>query len=62
MKLDEEHAYVRLEGGDSLELGQTVSIVPNHVCPAVNLYDELVAVQNGEVVGRWRVDARGKTT
>jgi D-serine deaminase-like pyridoxal phosphate-dependent protein len=62
VKLDEEHAYVRLDGGDSLALGQTVSVVPNHACPAVNLYDELVAVQNGEVVDRWRVDARGKST
>jgi D-serine deaminase-like pyridoxal phosphate-dependent protein len=61
-KLDEEHAYVRLEGGDSLDLGQTVSVVPNHVCPAVNLYEELVAVQGGEVVERWSVDARGKST
>jgi D-serine deaminase-like pyridoxal phosphate-dependent protein len=61
VKLDEEHAYVLLDGADSLELGQAVSVVPNHVCPAVNLYDELVAVQNGEVVDRWRVDARGKS-
>jgi D-serine deaminase-like pyridoxal phosphate-dependent protein len=61
VKLDEEHAYVQLADGDSLELGQTVSVVPNHVCPAVNLYDELIAVQNGEVVDRWKVDARGKT-
>jgi len=60
MKLDEEHAYVRLGGDDSLRLGQTVSVVPNHACPAVNLHDELVAVQAGEVVDRWRVDARGK--
>ena len=60
VKLDEEHAYVRLDGGDALELGQTVSVVPNHACPAVNLYDELVAVQNGQLE-RWPVDARGKT-
>jgi D-serine deaminase-like pyridoxal phosphate-dependent protein len=62
VKLDEEHAYVRLEAGDVLGLGQTVSVVPNHACPAVNLYDEFVAVQGGEVVDRWRVDARGKTS
>jgi D-serine deaminase-like pyridoxal phosphate-dependent protein len=62
VKLDEEHAYVQLQPGDSLELSQTVGVVPNHVCPAVNLYDELIAVQNGEVVDRWRVDARGKST
>jgi D-serine deaminase-like pyridoxal phosphate-dependent protein len=62
VKLDEEHAYVHLAAEDSLELGQQVSVIPNHACPAVNLYDELVAVRNGEVIDRWRVDARGKTT
>jgi D-serine deaminase-like pyridoxal phosphate-dependent protein len=61
VKLDEEHAYVRLGPDDSLDLGQPVRVVPNHVCPAVNLYDELVAVRGGEVVDRWRVDARGKS-
>jgi D-serine deaminase-like pyridoxal phosphate-dependent protein len=61
VKLDEEHAYVALDGADSLDLGQVVSVVPNHACPAVNLFEELVAVQNGEVVDRWAVDARGKS-
>ena len=61
VKLDEEHAYVEVAAGDSLELGQQVSVVPNHACPTVNLYDELVSVQ-GEVVDRWRVDARGRST
>jgi D-serine deaminase-like pyridoxal phosphate-dependent protein len=28
-----------------------VSMVPNHVCPVVNLVDELVIVRGGEVVG-----------
>ena len=62
VKLDEEHAYVELAAGNSLELGQQVSVAPNHACPAVNLYDELIAVRNGEVVDRWLVDARGKST
>jgi D-serine deaminase-like pyridoxal phosphate-dependent protein len=37
-----------------------VTIVPNHVCPVVNLFDEIVQTRNSEVVGVWRVDARGK--
>jgi D-serine deaminase-like pyridoxal phosphate-dependent protein len=61
VQLAEEHAYVRLQPSESLELGQTVSVVPNHVCVVANLFDELIAVQNGEVE-RWRVDARGKST
>jgi D-serine deaminase-like pyridoxal phosphate-dependent protein len=60
-KLDEEHAYVRLDPSESLELGQTVSIVPNHACVVANLFDELVAVRAGEIVACWPVDARGRS-
>jgi D-serine deaminase-like pyridoxal phosphate-dependent protein len=58
-RLNEEHGYVVLGGGDELELGQQVRIVPNHVCVAVNLFDELVGVRDGVVELRWPV-ARGR--
>jgi D-serine deaminase-like pyridoxal phosphate-dependent protein len=58
-RLNEEHGYVELGGGDELELGQQVRIVPNHVCVAVNLFDELVGVRNGAVELRWPVE-RGR--
>jgi D-serine deaminase-like pyridoxal phosphate-dependent protein len=58
-RLDEEHGYVELGDGDDLELGQQVRIVPNHVCLAVNLADELVAVRGGQLAARWRVE-RGR--
>jgi D-serine deaminase-like pyridoxal phosphate-dependent protein len=57
VRLDEEHGYV--EPADELELGQQVRIVPNHVCLAVNLGDELVAVRDGVVSVRWRIE-RGR--
>ena len=41
-------------------VGEMVSIMPNHVCPVVNLVDELVMVRSRKVVGRWPVDARGR--
>ena len=58
-KLNEEHGYLALAGGDDLELGRQVRIVPNHACVAVNLFEELVGVRNGEVEVRWPV-ARGR--
>jgi D-serine deaminase-like pyridoxal phosphate-dependent protein len=33
--------------------------VPNHVCSAVNLANELVVMRDGVVVDCWRVAARG---
>ena len=44
------------------ELGATLAVVPNHVCAAVNLADDLVVVRSGAVVDRWRVAARGANT
>jgi D-serine deaminase-like pyridoxal phosphate-dependent protein len=60
-RLDEEHAYVSLADGDSLELGQAVRVVPNHACVVSNLFDELLVMRDGEVVERWPVDARGRS-
>lgn len=60
-KLNEEHAYVSLAAGDSLELGQQVRVVPNHACVVSNLFDEFVVVQGERLVGRWKVDARGRS-
>lgn len=58
-QLYEEHGLVDLADGDELALGQQVRIVPNHVCVAVNLFDELVAVRGETVEGRWAVE-RGR--
>lgn len=60
-RLDEEHAYVSLADGERLELGQQVRIVPNHACVVSNLFDEFVVARGGEPVGRWRIDARGRS-
>src|SRR4029453_12911687 len=37
VKLEKKPAYVRRGRYDWLDLGQPVRVVPNHVCPAVNL-------------------------
>lgn len=59
VRASEEHGVVAVPPGASLELGARVRIVPNHVCPVVNLFDEAFVVSGGDVVARWRVAARG---
>ena len=59
--LSEEHAVVAVASGDSLELGQQVRIVPNHVCVVVNLADELVVHGESLEPTTWPVDARGRS-
>lgn len=61
--LSEHHATVRWpEDATPPVLGERVRVIPNHVCNAVNLVDELIAVVEGAVVDRWAVAARGCNT
>jgi D-serine deaminase-like pyridoxal phosphate-dependent protein len=60
-ELHEEHGVVDVSACDQRPaLGERVSIVPNHVCVAVNLYDEVAVHRDGEIVGSWSVSARGR--
>jgi D-serine deaminase-like pyridoxal phosphate-dependent protein len=60
VSLSEHHAVIRLAPGERPPaLGTTVAVVPNHVCNAVNLADELLAARAGALVDRWPVAARG---
>jgi D-serine deaminase-like pyridoxal phosphate-dependent protein len=60
-RLSEEHGVVALPADETgFAVGDRVEIIPNHICPAVNLTDELVMVRDGHVVDHWPVAARGK--
>lgn len=61
-RLYDYHAAVVIPPGTAApRLGEVVAIVPNHVCPVVDLFDAFVAVRAGARVGRWPVDARGRS-
>lgn len=59
-RLSEEHGFLTGEGVDELSVRDKLTLVPAHVCPVVNLADEVTVVSAGEVVDTWRVAARGK--
>jgi D-serine deaminase-like pyridoxal phosphate-dependent protein len=62
VKLSEEHGWVDVSRCDPRpSVGDVVTILPNHACAAVNLYDEVVVHRAGVVEGTWRVDARGRS-
>ena len=57
----EEHGMLDLAACDAKPvIGETVSIIPNHVCVVVNMVDQLVTVRGEEIVGTLPVAARGK--
>jgi D-serine deaminase-like pyridoxal phosphate-dependent protein len=61
-RVSDYHGQVRFpDGAARPTLGDIVAIVPNHACPAIDLYDSFVATRSGRIVGRWRVDARGRS-
>lgn len=57
-KMNEEHGYVETQG--PVKVGDKIWVIPSHVCPAVNLHDEVWYGRNGRVDGKWTVAARGK--
>mgnify|MGYP001408567869 CR=1 FL=1 len=60
-KLNEEHGHLDISRSEHrFRVGDVVTIIPNHVCTCVNMHDEVFLMKNEEVVGSWRVAARGK--
>ncbi len=60
-KMNEEHGYIDLaRAGVAFQTGERVRVIPNHICVAVNLHEQVYGVRGDTVEEVWRVDARGK--
>src|ERR687889_1989214 len=59
-RLTEEHGMLWVDEDCDLEVGDTLQIIPNHICSTVNLHDEVYLVGEDGVVEQTRVAARGK--
>jgi len=56
-RLSEEHGVLAWRGEGqpiSLEIGEVVQVIPNHVCTVFSSLNETTAVRSGKVVGHWR--------
>jgi len=60
--LSEHHAVLTWPDAPFPPLGSRLRVVPNHVCSAVNLADQLVIVRAGAGEETWPVAARGANT
>jgi D-serine deaminase-like pyridoxal phosphate-dependent protein len=60
-KLNEYHGFTTVPAGETRpSLGTVVPVVPNHVCPVVNSFEELIVTDTeGTMLQRWPVAARG---
>jgi D-serine deaminase-like pyridoxal phosphate-dependent protein len=61
-RVSDYHGVVRIPPGTpSPRVGEVVAVIPNHVCPVIDLRDSFIATRAGEIVGVWPVDARGRS-
>jgi D-serine deaminase-like pyridoxal phosphate-dependent protein len=61
-RVSDYHGQVRFaDGAPRPQLAEMVAVVPNHACPVIDLFDAFVATRSGVEVGRWQVDARGRS-
>ena len=58
--MSEEHGHVDFGPcARKPEIGERVTVIPNHTCPVSNLFDEVIGVRNGQVEQVFAVAARG---
>ncbi|MBL9210350.1 MAG: alanine racemase [Opitutaceae bacterium] len=60
VRVNEEHGYLRGSAVEALRIGERVRLTPAHVCPVVNLTDDVQVIADDRVVDTWRVEARGR--
>lgn len=59
--IDEEHGFIDItRSAHQFRVGEVLTVIPNHVCPCVNLHDEVFLLRGEQVVNQWTVRGRGK--
>ncbi len=61
LKPSEEHLPIKVDltRGATPRLGDVLLLVPKHICPSVNLAEQAVLIEDGEVAGIIDIAARG---
>jgi len=60
-KMNEEHGFVDITSAERMwKPGERVRVIPNHVCVAMNLHEQVYGIRGDEVVKTWRVEGRGR--
>lgn len=56
----EEHLVVENTENHDLKVGDVIYGIPYHICPTVALYNEVQIIRNTNILGTWKVKARGR--
>jgi D-serine deaminase-like pyridoxal phosphate-dependent protein len=61
VRLSEEHGEVDASKCDRRpKLGERVHVIPNHICPCINLHDSVMLRDIDGSMQELKIDARGK--
>lgn len=59
-RLTEEHEMIRVPEDHDLKIGDTLEIIPNHICSTVILHNDVYIKDEKGELERYAVEARGK--
>lgn len=59
-KPSEEHLPIDVGADSAPRIGDTLYLVPKHICPTVNNFDHALLIEGGRIIGVERVTARGR--
>jgi D-serine deaminase-like pyridoxal phosphate-dependent protein len=60
VRLSEEHGVIDVPPSAEVSIGDRLLVMPNHICPVINLANQLTIVENGVVLDHWPVASRGR--
>jgi D-serine deaminase-like pyridoxal phosphate-dependent protein len=61
-RINDYHGVVAVPAGAARpSLGDLLAVIPNHVCPVIDLFDSVLAVAPDGSTEEWPVDARGRS-
>jgi len=61
VSLSDEHGVLSVPDAAAYTIGEVIRVIPNHICPCVNLYDHAFVARDGIVQDVWEVSARGQS-
>jgi len=54
----EEHGVIKVKEWDKYKVGDVFYGIPYHICPTINLHDQVSVIENGKKIGTWEITAR----
>ncbi len=54
----EEHGVLKVKNWDDIKIGDVFYGVPYHICPTINLHDDVSVIVNNRKVDSWNITAR----